>query len=557
MPLQENEPRELRMLFDLNETEGDLERTYDLCLVGAGPAGITIAAELERSGLSILLAESGGLKPGVAPDDLNMGESIGYPADLLTSRFRGLGGTSTRWGGRCAMLDAIDFESRDWIEDSGWPLSLDALLPCYKRARSILNLNDGWSSDEEVLAQLPLQAEARGESALRPYVWRVPSPYRRRSLKALALPASFKGFDFGAAYRRQLAQSRSVHVLLNATLVAMLPGAASCDIAAVRLASLAGRRATIRATHFVLCCSGVENARILLNASPEVLECINRHEVIGRYLAQHPVASIGTVKADCDGAMRLQQTYNVFQRPPRVSVAYTTGLALTRAAQQANQLCNASVTLTYEANAGSSWAAFKRLKQSATTRTLGLKDVSDGLTVLRKFPMVNLARRYVLGREVYHRHPIIHVNAHLEQAPNRDSRIYLSNDRDRLGVRRVVMDWRISGAELKTARFLAGATKTELRRRGLGELETPSWIASGEPLSAGHLASNEHHIGTTRMADDPAKGVVDRNCKVHGLDNLFVAGASVFPTGGHANPTLTIVALSIRIADHLRNLLGG
>lgn len=543
------------MLFDLNEADGDLERTYDLCLVGAGPAGITIAAELERSGLSILLAESGGLKPGATPDDLNVGESIGYPADLLTSRFRGLGGTSTRWGGRCAMLDDIDFERRDWIDDSGWPLSLDSLLPSYERARSILNLNDDWSSDEDVLAQLSPQARQQGEADLRPYVWRVPSPYRRKSFKALALPASFKGFDFGAVYRQQLARSQSVHVLLNATLVALQSRSEACDIEAVRLASLSGRRATIRARHFVLCCSGVENARILLNASPELLECANRHDVIGRYLAQHPVASIGTVQTDRDGAMRLQRTYNVFQRPPRVSVAYTTGLALTRAAQQAHRLCNASVTLTYEANASSSWAAFKRLKQSATTRTLGSKDVSDGVTVLRKFPMVNLARRYVFGREIYHRDPIIHVNAHLEQAPNRDSRIYLSNDRDRLGVRRVVMDWRISGAELKTVRFLAGATKSELRRRGLGELETPSWISSGEPLSAGHLASNEHHIGTTRMADDPEKGVVDRNCKVHGLDNLFVAGASVFPTGGHANPTLTIVALSIRIADHLRSLL--
>jgi choline dehydrogenase-like flavoprotein len=184
---------------------------------------------------------------------------------------------------------------------------------------------------------------------------------------------------------------------------------------------------------------------------------------------------------------------------------------------------------------------------------LGLQNLLDLVRVITKFPFVNLGRRFLLGREIYHRDPIIRVVIDLEQQPIRDSRIFLSDEQDALGVRRAVVDWRISDIERRTAAFFGEALKKEFQSLGLGDIELAGWLMNDEMLTDAHLDGNFHYIGTTRMSRSEGDGVVDENAKVHGIDNLYVAGASVFPTGGHANPTLTIVALAIRLADHLRN----
>jgi choline dehydrogenase-like flavoprotein len=551
--IKDNVATTVSMLEDLERPKPNLQTKFDVCIVGAGPAGITIARELSETGWSILLAESGGLIESKQTQDLNVGASVGHPARMHEGRHRVFGGSATKWGGRCAMLDPIDFEQRQWVNNSGWPFSFDSLLPYYERAKVVSNFLEPWVEDSKALAELKVDLPLLSCQGLKPHVWRVAQPYPRASWRTRWLPRRLRAFDWGDAYGRELFGKENVHVLLNASLVDLRSDEEGSRVQSIVLSSLNGNSLTIEANVFVLCCSGIENARILLNAPASMMEKVNFKDNVGRFLTQHPRGTIGWIKTNTRNAMHLQRMFNVFQRPPRVKVEYEVGFALTEGAQREHNLVNASVVLVYEPGKLSSWAAFKRLIHSARQRQLGLQNLLDLVRVITKFPFVNLGRRFLLGREIYHRDPNIRVVIDLEQEPIRDSRIFLSDEQDALGVRRAVVDWRISDIERRTAAFFGKALKKEFQSLGLGDIELAGWLMNDEMLTDAHLDGNFHYIGTTRMSRSEGDGVVDENAKVHGIDNLYVAGASIFPTGGHANPTLTIVALAIRLADHLRN----
>jgi choline dehydrogenase-like flavoprotein len=138
-----------------------------------------------------------------------------------------------------------------------------------------------------------------------------------------------------------------------------------------------------------------------------------------------------------------------------------------------------------------------------------------------------------------------------EQSPNRDSRVTLGTKRDPLGLRRPVIDWQISDIDRHTlataSRFFAQA----LTQANLGHVRVAAWLLREATEGVEPITGDWHQMGTTRMADTAQRGVVDSDCRIFGIDNLFIAGGSVFPTGGAINPTLTIVALALRLADHL------
>jgi choline dehydrogenase-like flavoprotein len=144
-----------------------------------------------------------------------------------------------------------------------------------------------------------------------------------------------------------------------------------------------------------------------------------------------------------------------------------------------------------------------------------------------------------------------------EQAPNPDSRVLLTGDKDALGMPRVALDWRLSAIDVDSVAGLIAALDRESRRLDLGEVEPASWLAESgkrwvsDELVSAHPIGGFHHMGTTRMSADPRRGVTDGWGRVHGLPNLHIAGSSLFPTGGWANPTLTILALTLRTADRI------
>jgi choline dehydrogenase-like flavoprotein len=141
----------------------------------------------------------------------------------------------------------------------------------------------------------------------------------------------------------------------------------------------------------------------------------------------------------------------------------------------------------------------------------------------------------------------------LEQYPDPESRVTLTEDRDILGLRRVKVNWRLSELERRTAFKFTTYIAAEFARLGIGRCQIEPWLQDARIPMTDALQETYHYIGTTRMADDRREGVVDRNCAVHGMENLYIAGSSVFPTAGHANPTLTIVALALRLADKIKS----
>jgi choline dehydrogenase-like flavoprotein len=546
------------MLFDLEDPACPLQFEVDVCVVGAGPAGITIAKELMASGLNVCLAESGGLAEEAETQALYGGTSVGHPMILTEGRHRVFGGSATRWGGKSVLLDPIDFEQRDWVKNSGWPFTAEALRDYYERAKRACNFQTPWLDDAEGLASIGRTIPDFNTPDVRPYVWRCPSRDRPLTWKTYLSLGYQPSFDWGRSYGPELIDDRNTFVVLHANLTAMTGSDDATSIKEAAFRSLNGNTLRVRSRMFVLACSGIDNARMALNLPAPLLSKINQSDNLGRYFAQHPSATILLLKATKAQALKLQRTFNIFSRPPRYPVQYQFGFALSESAMRKHEILNASAWLQYSASDDSSWSAARRLREAVKGRRLSYSTFKDAVQVLSTLgsTMSGAFRKYVSAFELIISNPRIDVIINLEQAPDRESRIRLTDEIDAVGVRRVEVDWRLSELERKTAKVFAGALAGVFDHLKLGKSEFPAWLSSTDPLSGADLAGNYHFIGATRMARTPIDGVVDENCRAFGISNLFFAGASVFPTGGHANPTLTIVALAIRLSDHLRAALG-
>jgi choline dehydrogenase-like flavoprotein len=545
------------VIEDLAEQVPGEALQFDICLVGAGPAGITIATELSGRGIKVCLAESGGRSEEADTQALYQGECVGHPMPLDVGRYRVFGGSATRWGGRSAMLDPIDFEHRGWVEKSGWPVSFTALASYYYRAKCASNFKRPWIADHDVPGTLGVRLPGFQTGAVVPFIWRVASPDFKKTPLAYVTPGYRKAFNWGLAYNEKLRRDPDTLVLLHANVVAIQEGEDGAGVGAVTLASLNGCQVDVKAKIFVLCCGGIENARLLLHAPRPVQARLNAFDNVGRYLSQHPRGRISHIRTSRADSNWLQQTFNVFPRPRCADVQYEIGLALSERAQREHQLLNASVAFYYEALEETSWKAGQRLQQALASRRMytGMRRDAGTLLTNAWADTPNLMRKFVIGSRLILKNPRISAVIDLEQEPNRESRITLSSKRDRLGMQQARVDWKIGELERRTALYFSRFLTQELRRLGLDQVEEAAWLTKRTPLCEGDLAGNYHHIGTTRMSESPRDGVVDQNCRVHGIANLYAVGTSVFPTGGHANPTLTIVALSIRLADHIREQL--
>ena len=548
------------MIFDLRNIKGKNDLDVDVCIVGAGAAGIAIAHRLCGAGVRFCLAEAGGWSYEAETQDLYRGYSVGHPIDPCEGRYRVFGGSTILWGGRCAELDAMDFEARDWVPHSGWPIRKSDLSPYYERAKRLINFKQPWSSDRVAIEKRPQLKILGSDDNVDLFVWRVASPDLKRTLRSYFKLGFQRNFNFADSYSNLLDSNENAYVYLHANLSSIESDIAGSCITAANFKSLNGNILRVRAKYFVLSASGVENARILLNLAPDCLRELNKHDNIGRYFMQHPRGCILTLLANVRQARFLQANLNNFIRPPRYEIRYEYGFSLSKTAQIERKLLNASAALQYKAGEDSAWTVGRRLRNNFRRgEFFSLRNLRDTGTLLLGAGSVlnNFIRKYITGFELRIPKPVIEVVIDLEQEPDRDSRICLTEDADITGLRRVAIDWKIGPAERRTARFLSETLAQRFQAAGLGEVVAPDWLYKDTPLTGLDLAGNYHFLGATRMSETPETGVVDSNCRVFGSHNLYVVGASVFPTSGHANPTLTIVALALRLADHLSTRVSG
>ena len=522
------------MILDFNEVENGVNITADICIIGAGAAGITIARSLIGTGLKVCLVESGGLEANAETQALYTGEDIGRPDrfTLDVSRLRFFGGTTNHWGGWCGPLDELDFTARDWVPFSGWPITRRDLDPYYARAHEICLLDDyTYDPDKLGLPDTPLPKFHIDKLTTR--FWRYSEP---------AL--------FNRHYQDELKNADELTVYLNANLLELTLAKNGNGISQALLSSLSGRRATVSAKIFVLACGGIENARLLLLQNKQRQHGLcNENDLVGRFYITHfHIVSAQIIANDPE---RLGV---IFSRYRKNGTHVRPAVCLSEKAQVEHKVLNFGVSIERALDPDSGFLALRDIREELSEGEWP-EDFPEKLwTVISDLPdTVGDLYDHFAGNPYRGKVNRIDVTSHGEQAPNRDSRILLSDKRDIFGQRKVQRNWQITGLDEQTIRIGHKFLGEELGRLNLGRLQLHDWLLEENAAIPDEATSFAHHIGTTRMSDDPRQGVVNADCRAHSVSNLYIAGSSVYPTAGFMNPTLTIVALAIRLADHLKN----
>jgi choline dehydrogenase-like flavoprotein len=523
------------MLMDLAAGAPD-EFEADVAIIGAGAAGITMARRLVAAGKAVILLESGGLDYEATTADLNAGSNVGEPYyDLDKARLRFFGGTTAIWGGRCAELDPVDLEQRPWVPHSGWPFGIRELRPFYKAAREQLGLPP---SDPPGAEDIPL-FEGLSKDELSVRCWLFDRQFDR----------------FGLAANRALVNDPRLRVLIHATVREIVPAQSGRGVERLDVIGPAGQSAVVRAGTYVLAAGGLENPRLLLASNSVFAAGVgNEHDLVGRFFMEHPHARGGSITGA--SAWRMLRA---FAKRRSGGVEYSPLLVPSPSLQEKLGVLNSAMTVASRRPVGGRPPLMKRAYLHAKHSTAPTR-TGRGMWKLRRRigravkQFTGPARpwwEYVRGRSE------LAIAIRAEQAPNPQSRVTLDREVDATGMPRIRLDWRLGRQDVDSVAALVETFATQAQVLGLGEVKPAAWLRDParqwlfDDLISDHPIGGYHHMGTTRMAENPKLGVTDSHGRVHGLDNLFIAGSSLFPTSGWANPTLTILALRLRTADHI------
>lgn len=519
------------MIVDLERGEGLPDFAADVCIVGAGAAGIVLAAELVRQGRRVQLLESGGAETEAAVQALNACVYVGQPHQGANiGRFRALGGTTTVWGGQVLELNEEDFAARPWIPGSGWPFSKDDLRAYYSRAFDAEHLSQAAGTDAEVWRQMNQAPPEMGDSLI-PYFTRwCPEP------------------NFARLYRETLA-SPNLCVVLHATATAMLLDGDSSRIRGIRCTALAGQERTFCAARYVLCLGTIESVRFLMQPLPGIQTSPwDQSRLLGRHFQSHIDYNAARVSADDAGRLR-----RWFANAYLHGYKYHPKFRLAPAVQQEEQILSIAGSITCINPAEQELRRVKLLARNLVRRRGSETKWKDLPGVLRQLPtMVRLAYGYRLQHRAYWpKESRFWLRVHCEQEPLSQSRITLLDDRDAVGMFFARLDWRVSGLEWKTIRSFTRRVQRSFAALGEASVAMQPELELEEGFRDVTFDNSHHHMGGARMSEDSTEGVVDSNLRLHGVENAYVCSAAVFPSAGFSNPTHTLLALAIRLADHL------
>jgi len=463
-----------------------------VCIVGTGPAGTSLALRLQQRKIPCLLIEAGGYDYSETSQDFYRGEVVGDPYHRLhEARLRQFGGSSGHWSGWVSPLDASDFEVQQYMPNSGWPIRKADLDPYAVAADEIL--------------QVKPKAEDR---PLTPDIdaihYRFSPPVR-----------------FGTAYRANVELSKTVGLLLNTTVKELVPG--NGHINSIKVVDGNRQERDLPVDQVCLCTGGIENSRLLLWSNARYQGgVVPGADTLGRYWMEHPVHAI----ADAVTFNGFEMQFESWSQDKRF-------FAPSSLAKKAHAIGGAHI-----------W-----MRAHSKERSKALNLLNEAICVAPSLSnrLLKLANKeFRCGAEIL---------SEFEQVPLPQNRIELGRETDVLGVPRVRLHWKKSETERKSALIAARLLGEALIRHDVGRLRTRNFLTDGMAWPSDDQKGGWHHMGGTRMAESPATGIVDRNCKVFGMANLYVGGSSVFTTGGHASPTYTIVQLALRLGDHLATQL--
>jgi len=476
----------------------------DLAIIGAGPAGITLAMALANTPIRILLLESGGGEYEEKTQALYKGGETGVrylPLDACRLRF--LGGSSNHWGGWCRPLDDSDFEKRAWLPYSGWPFSRKEIEPYFAHAQALVEAGapvyDGLK--DKVDGQIAL-----GDGGV------YTSYFQFSKTRGDVTPTAF-----GERYSADLRRIANLQLMEHANVTGLRLAHDAKSLDHLDIATLSGNKFTVKPKYAVAAAGGIETARLML-ASNDVMKTGvgNANDLVGRFFADHAIPRNTATLVLFDGKIAPYYKTTI----DAAGVHFRATFSPTESFKRERQLLGSLTTVENHVELD----ALGKAAVAETASALGV-DASN-------------ARAFALG-------------CGLEMAPDPERRFTLTNERDALGMPRLQLHMTIADSDFARYR----ETMKELGRQllavktGMIRLDRKTrseWLAV--------MDWGNHHMGTTRMHDDPKQGVVDANSKVHGIANLYVAGSSVFPTYGSSNPTMNLLALTLRLADRLKTV---
>jgi choline dehydrogenase-like flavoprotein len=485
------------MIIDLQQAPNNFKaKLYDVCVCGSGPAGVTLARIIASSGKSVAILEGGTLEYSEQSQQLYQGKSVGendFNA-AQTARLRFLGGTSNHWSGMCSYFDAYDFNNTVNNELPGWPIEHKEVLKYFNHAKTILDLPENAFTKTTTWP---------GKN-FKPFNFVMSPPTR-----------------FNAKYKDELQKSKRIDLYLNANLtnVQFKDNLSTVDYFEVQNYHL--KKTLIRAKQYVLAMGALENARTLLVNNKQLKTGIgNQSDLVGRCFMEHLNVKFG----------RFVATEAKFWMAGGVNIQPNEQLIIK------NKIGNG--VISFEPNA----------KPQSYGRTKAIKQALRNFTC-KSESITNLSRKLIdfdcEGDGV--------IGSLLEQTPNLNSRVLLDTEKDMFGLPKLILNWQLNEFDRHTIKTIGLEASKELARLGVARVQLRDFVLDTS-LPMKDFYPHAHHMGTTRMASSPKYGVVDTNSKVFGTDNLYVAGASVFPTGGGCNPTFTLTMLASRLGQHLTKL---
>jgi choline dehydrogenase-like flavoprotein len=498
-----------------------------VCIAGAGAAGITLAVEFARKGKKVLLLEGGGALREDSSQALYDSEIVGLPhRGIHTGRIRVKGGTTVRWGGQILELDALDFTKRSGVPDSGWPFPKTELASYYERALALEGLAKVERSDEAVWRDLGLPfTQFEGLEA---YLSRwCPEP------------------NFARLHNETLTTHPNIHLWLHSSVVEMMTERTEGEtVTGLRCRTLTGVETIFRARHYIFALGGIESSRFFLQPRPGGLPW-NRSGLLGQHFQDH---------IDCNAALiephDLASFHDTFDPIITHGFKYLPKLRLLPQLQALLGTLNIGSTMSFEDTGKARFQAKLTIRNLMRGRFSEV--TSDNLThTARHVPLLfRQAWRYYVQRRAYAPPTVrILLRIHCEQEPTSRSSITLTDQRDPLGLLRIRFDWQISERELETIRQYVLVAQRSLA--GVARIIPDEDLMSGSPEFFTRCDDSNHHMGGMRMSTSDATGVVDTDLRLYGLSNVYVCSSAVFPCSGFSNPTHTVLALALRLSDHL------
>ena len=540
---------------------------FDVCVIGSGPAGITALLELESEGLKVLLVESGSnsFNNNIQSNSDAVITNTENHAPMNEATRVQLGGTSLIWGGRCVPLDSIDFQARNFVENSGWPISFDEINKYYPKACKYSLCGESVFSS--------LSSESRIKGGITPSM--KDSNVLSSSLERWSLP-----LNFWAKYRSKIECSSNIEVLTNFTCTKINFENTNDHVSSISVSNIKGIQKKIHSKFYVLACGGLETTRLLLDSNDVHEKGIgNKSGLLGKFYMGHISGKISSIKFTKD----IDKVSYGFEKD-NDGIYCKKRFTLSESEQNKSKLLNFSAWIDHpligDHTHGSGFLSLSYIALSTPilgkflapdaiirfakesnpdgSRVGHIKNICfDFHKLLFKIPFFIwkrfIQKRKLPGVQIFSKIGSYPLHYHAEHSPNKKSMVSLSDEKDQLGRRRLLIDFNFLNVDINNVINNHQIIDNYLRENNLGYLDYVKKNLNKEVFQ--QARDGFHQMGTTRMSKEIKDGVVDTNCRVHGTKNLYVASSSVFPTSGQANPTLTIVALSIRVANKIKIIL--